>query len=160
MKIRPSMTKMTIFHENCDRWIWPGNQRSGHESVGIFVDFLRCRAMFHYYMTRRAVSLKSNTVPRENWRPMTPNNLHTWGPVESIFLIESVGYSNCTYFSREHICIRIVFLKRWASEMILVQSCCYTTGLQWRRFFRKIVWAHEGFNFQVLMLAWVKIGMG
>ena len=52
------------FHENCDSWIWPGNHRSGHESVGIFVDFLRCRAMFHYHMTRRAVSLKSNTVPR------------------------------------------------------------------------------------------------
>ena len=147
MKIRPSMTKITIFHENCDRWIWPGNHRSGHESVGIFVDFLRCRAMFHYYMTRRAVSLKSNTVPRINWRPMTPNNLRTWGPVEWIFLIESVGYSNCTYFSREHICIRIVFLKRWASEVILVQSSPDTTGLQWRRFSGIFCWAHEGLIF-------------
>ena len=57
------------------------------------------------------------------WRPMTPQNLHAWGPVEWIFLIESVGYSDCRYFffARAHM-HKDCFLKRWVSELILVQS--------------------------------------
>ena len=36
-----------------DHGIWTQNHESSHESAGIFVDFLRCRAIFHYYMVCR-----------------------------------------------------------------------------------------------------------
>ena len=67
-EIQPGMIEILIFNENYDRWIWPDTKGSGHESAVIFVDFLRCRAMFDHYMIRRAVSLKSNTMSRTNWR--------------------------------------------------------------------------------------------
>ena len=112
-----------------------------------FDEFLALRAMFHYYMTRRAVSLKSNTVPRTNWRPVAAQKMCAWGPVKWIFLIQSVVYISCAYFSRERICIRIVFLKRWASELNLVQSYCGPTDLQKRHFLWKIFWSSRGIDF-------------
>ena len=58
------------------------------------------------------VGLKSNMVPRTNRRSMKWLDLHAWAHVELIVLMEPVEYNNCTYFLREHMCIRIVFLKR------------------------------------------------
>ena len=75
-------------------------------------------------------SLKSNTVPREVGWSIERQVLGTWRVENMIFLIESVVYSNCIYFSPKDMCLRIDFLQRSASEVDSEPSrtCTSTSG--------------------------------
>ena len=50
-------------------------------------------------MTRRAVSLKSNTRWREDWLLFGSLRHRAIGPLESIFRWQSLRYKSCTHFS-------------------------------------------------------------
>ena len=60
-------------------------------------------------------------MPREVGGSMERLVLGTWRLENMIFLIESVVYSNCTYFSPIDIVLRLRSVKRSASEVDSVQ---------------------------------------